>query len=177
MHGRDLLVQGLTHRVGNGRKTRVWIDKWLDGPVEGYRAPWRKNYSFDVNLMADSLIDPSPRRWNMNALNDLFVLGDVKMICRHQPVVWKEDFHLWKFNKSGLISVKSAYWLAFLKKIEMNLREVVRLPSINPLKVKIWKTLTAPKIKNFLWKVLSDALPVAELIRGRGLKVEGLCQI
>lgn len=55
--------------------------------------------------------------------------------------------------------------------------DVVCLPSINPLKEKIWKTNTAPKLKTFLWKVLSEALPVAELIRNRGMKVDGLCQI
>ncbi|WZY94283.1 hypothetical protein YC2023_066612 [Brassica napus] len=35
---------------GNGQKTRVWIDKWIDDPVKGMRAPWIKNYFFDEML-------------------------------------------------------------------------------------------------------------------------------
>ncbi|KAF2618628.1 hypothetical protein F2Q68_00038271 [Brassica cretica] len=55
--------------------------------------------------------------------------------------------------------------------------EALALPSLNSIKEKIWKTPTAPKIRNFLWKSLSEALPVAELILNRGMKVDERCQI
>ncbi|XP_048628012.1 uncharacterized protein LOC125608690 [Brassica napus] len=151
--------------------------KWIDDPIEGLRAPWRKNYYFNVNLSADALIDHASRRWNYGALNDNFVPGDVEIINRNQPVVSREDFFVWKYNKSGLISVKSAYWLASSLKTSNRLRDVICLPSINPIKEKVWALHTSPKLKVFLWKMLSEALPVAELIKARGLKVDDLCQI
>lgn len=78
----------------------------------------------------------------------------------------------WKFNKSGRFTVKSAYWLACETKTKRTLPEAFALPYINPLKEKIWSTLTAPKIKIFLLKLFSEALLVADLINARGMKID-----
>lgn len=39
IHGRELLQRGLKWKVGDGNNTRVWLDKWVDDPVLGPRAP------------------------------------------------------------------------------------------------------------------------------------------
>lgn len=41
----------------------------------------------------------------------------------------------------------------------------------------MWKIQTMPKIRVFIWKPLSEALPVADLIIKRGMKVDERCQI
>lgn len=92
LYGRELLLKGLRHKVGNGLHTRVWIDKCIADPVEGLGSPWIKNVSFDVNLMAFSLIDPSTRKWNEEALNEVFVPSDTEYMLRNQPILSKEDF-------------------------------------------------------------------------------------
>ena len=92
LYGRELLLKGLRHKVGNGLHTRVWIDKCIDDPVEGLGSPWIKNVSFDVNLMAFSLTDPSTRKWNDEALNEVFVPSDTEYMLRNQPILSKEDF-------------------------------------------------------------------------------------
>lgn len=177
LHGRELLTKGIIRRVGNGQKTRVWIDKWIDDPVEGMRAPWIKNYFFDVNLIASSLIDSSTRLWNPTALCEIFVPGDVQMLLKNQPAVLKEDFYSWKLTRSGQFSVKTAYNLAFEEKTRLSQPEAFNQPSINPLKEKVWKVLTVPKIKVFLWKALNGGLSVAELMEARGMKVDSGCQV
>lgn len=73
LHGRDLLQKGLKRQVGNGESTRVWIDKWIDDPETGMRAPWIKNNVFDANLMVVELIDKDSRRWKIDVLKELFV--------------------------------------------------------------------------------------------------------
>lgn len=50
LFGRELLVKGLRREIGNGLNTNVWLHKWVHDPVEGFRAPWIKNYSFNVGL-------------------------------------------------------------------------------------------------------------------------------
>lgn len=50
-------------------------------------------------------------------------------------------------------------------------------PSINTLKEQVWKLQTEPKIKVFLWKMLSSALPVGDLLSHRKMKVDGRCQM
>ncbi|XP_013623801.1 PREDICTED: uncharacterized protein LOC106329670 [Brassica oleracea var. oleracea] len=176
LFGRDLLQKGLQHRVGNGENTRVWLHKWVADPVEGMRAPWIKNLSFDVNLMASSLIDPVTKRWNVLHLSEIFVPGDVQLLLQNQPVADRADFFSWKFNKSGLCTVKSAYWLASKEKTEIILPEINMMPSLNVLKERTWKLQTVPKIKVFIWKSISDALPTADLITKRGMKIDKRCQ-
>lgn len=170
------MIQGLKREIGNGCNTKVWLHKWVDDPIEGLKAPWIKNTSFDVLLKVGNLINPVTRRWDMQALQDLFVLGDVDLITRKQPVLAREDFFSWRFNKSGNFSVKSAYWLACDLKTKMNHPEVLALPSVNPLKDQVWKVKTVPKIRIFLWKVLNEALPVASALMKRGMKTDQRCQ-
>lgn len=51
------------------------------------------------------------------------------------------------------------------------------LPSLNSLKSQIWKVQTVPKIKTFVWKAMSQALLVADLLRKRGMKCDDRCQL
>lgn len=44
--GRELLESGLKWQVGDGQNKRVWIDKWVDDPDTGMRAPWIKTCTF-----------------------------------------------------------------------------------------------------------------------------------
>ena len=48
--------------------------------------------------------------------------------------------------------------------------------SINTLKAQVWSLKTSPESKTFLWKVLSEALSVADRILSRGMKVDSRCQ-
>lgn len=170
-------MKGLQKEVGDGRSIKVWLDKWIDDPETGMRAPWVKNCTFDVNLMVSSLINADTRRWNMQALQEIFVLGDIKLIMAKQPVIFREDSYIWRHNRSGNLTVRSAYWLARDVKIKECHAEALALPSIHPIKEKVWKIPTAPKIRTFLWKALSEALPVADLLINRGMKVDERCQL
>lgn len=73
--------------------------------------------------------------------------------------------------------MKSGYWLAAKEKNKDLLLEAEARPSLNELKSACWKVHTSPKIKTFLWKVLSNAIPVAERILSRGIKCDDRCQL
>jgi len=51
------------------------------------------------------------------------------------------------------------------------------LPPLNGIKDCIWSLNTAPKIKIFLWKVISGALSVADNLTDRDMKIDIRCQI
>ncbi|KAG7590171.1 hypothetical protein ISN44_As07g023610 [Arabidopsis suecica] len=175
LFGRDLLVKGLVKKVGNGESIRVWRDSWIDD--NGYRAPWRKNGFFQVDLKVSALIDGRTGFWNSEMLDDLFLPQDIQTIKAIKPLVSQEDFYIWSHNKSGDFSVKSAYWVADLAKSAAIRNEACVQPSTNELKKLVWKTQTDPKIKIFLWKILSGVLPVAENLNTRGLNVDVTCQV
>ena len=179
LFGRELILKGLQKRVGDGNSIHVWTDKWVEDEADGYgmRAPWIKNCTFNVNLRVRELIDFQNRRWNIQALEEVFVPSDIQTLLKNQPVTSKEDFWVWKFNKSGAYSVKSGYWLAAQEKSK-EIRQVAEaLPSLNSLKSQIWKVQTAPKIRTFVWKAVSQALPVADLLMERGMKCDDRCQL
>lgn len=177
--GRDLLVKGLRKKVGDGNSISVWCDKWFEDEEDGndMRAPWIKNISFDVNLRARDLIDFQNRRWNMQALEEIFVPSDIQVLLRNQSVTSREDFWVWRYNKSGKYTVKSGYWLALQEKTKVLRQTIEALPLINGLKAQAWKVQTAPKIKTFIWKALSQALPVSDCLKDRGLKCDERCQL
>lgn len=50
-------------------------------------------------------------------------------------------------------------------------------PSINEIKNQIWTLQTPPKIKLFMWNAVSGAIPVADRIASRGIKVDSRCQV
>ncbi|CAA7043074.1 unnamed protein product [Microthlaspi erraticum] len=93
------------------------------------------------------------------------------------PAVHSTDFWSWRFNKNGDFSVKSAYWLACQFNKSDAQREAEIQPSFNGIKEKIWFLQTAPKVKTFLWRVLSDDFPVAENLITRGVKIETCCNL
>lgn len=102
--------------------------------------------------------------------------SDVEIITLNQPVCHKDDFFTWIHNKSGQFSVKSAYWLASMAKFKTNFPDSFEFPSLNGLKERVWKVQKVPKIRVFIWKAMSSALPVAELINARGMNVDVRCQ-
>ncbi|KAL1219046.1 hypothetical protein V5N11_025694 [Cardamine amara subsp. amara] len=50
-------------------------------------------------------------------------------------------------------------------------------PSLNDQKDKIWDIPTVTKVKAFLWRASSEALPVVDLLKIRGMKGDSRCQI
>ncbi|KAL9279821.1 putative ribonuclease H domain, reverse transcriptase zinc-binding domain-containing protein [Arabidopsis thaliana] len=175
LFGRDLLSKGLLKKVDNGVSMFVWTDPWIDD--DGFRPPWRKNIFFDVSLKVSSLLNQSTGYWDDDVLYDLFFPQDIIRIKAIKPVASQEDFYVWQYNKSGDFSVKSAYWLADQAKSCVLRTEAIMQPSTLELKKQVWKLQTDPKIKVFLWKVLSGILPVAQNLNGRGMNVDATCQV
>ena len=175
LHGRELLVKGLRQGIGNGASVRVWTTRWIQDDV--LRAPFMKNILVDIDLKVKDLIDPTTKGWDAGKLQEHFFHRDQDIIRRIKPATSSDDFMVWLHNKCGSYSVRSGYWLAS-QNHEPDLQlEVTVLPSVNPIKERIWEILAPSKIKIFLWKVVSGAIPVADRLATRGVKLDSRCQI
>lgn len=86
-----------------------------------------------------------------------------------------EDKLLWHYTTDGVYSVKSRYWLS--NHLLDNLISIlIPPPTGSPhLKNKIWKTSIPPKLKNFLWRILSLTRTGTELNR-RGIPIDAVCK-
>lgn len=105
-------------------------------------------------------------------MEEIFYQRDVDIILTKKPVKNQTDFWIWKHTRSGDYTVKSGYWCANQEKFQNLIQEVSVLPSINGLKDEIWLTQAPAKIKNFLWREISGALPVVDNIISRGVKMD-----
>ncbi|KAG2313170.1 hypothetical protein Bca52824_024727 [Brassica carinata] len=158
--GKELLIQGLRKHIGNGKTVSVWSERWIEG--ETRRAPLMKNVLVDLELKVSDLIDFQNRSWYLDKLQDLFYEEDINSILA--------------MKTHGGYSVKSGYWFinTFLRRDEI--REAEARPCLNALKAEVWKIQTAPKIKTFIWRAVSNAIPVGELLVKRGVKMDPVCQ-
>lgn len=141
------------------------------------RSPLMKNTFIDLNLKVKDLIDHRAKRWDRDKLNELFFHEDVERILRIKLVVAKNDYRIWKYNRSGAFSVKSGYWLVNKGNKAGIIQEAEIKPSTNELRNEIWNMKTSPKIKVFLWKMLSEALPIVDLISKRGMTIDLRCRL
>lgn len=173
--GKYLLSEGLEKRVGNGASIKVWGELWIAD--NGLRAPLMKNPVINIDLLVKDLIDMDRRRWDKDILDELFYPEDVASILVHQPVTSKDDFYVWKPNKNGYYYVKSGYWLACQINKGDYFAEAAMKPSLNPLCEIFWSLKIDPKIQQFLWKMLCGAIPIAERLKTRGMKVDERCQL
>ena len=175
MFGKQLLDKGLKWMIGNGEEILVWVTPWIDDGVR-MRCPLMKNIFIDLDLKVSALIEFQSDTWNVMMLNDLFYPQDVKLILKMKITPGSKDFKVWKYNSSGAYTSKSGYWLASkLENSEVkSLAEA--LPSINPLKILVWDLLISTKLRIFMWKIMCNALPVADGIAVRGMMVDNRCQ-
>lgn len=176
LEGRELLKQGLKISVGNGSSLFVWSDPWLEDEDGICRPPLRRQRFFNANLKVSEVIDHHRRRWCRTCLQELFVPGDIRILIRNQPAIFEKDTWIWRHSRDGIYSVKTGYEIA----LSRNKRELMRSqnarPSLNPLKAQIWDILAPPELKVFIWKAVSEAIPVQDGLQDRGIKCDQTCQ-
>lgn len=173
--GKELLSRGLRKQIGNGNSVSVWMDSWIVGEI--MRRPLMKNIIVDLELKVSHLINGETRTWKRSVLEELFFPDDIDSILKMKPVVDDEDYWTWCHNRNGVYSVKSGYWMMNNEKHSGLIQEASLFPSLNPLKEAVWKVKTAPKIRIFMWRAVSNAIPVGELMIKRGMKLDPCCQL
>ena len=173
LFGRELLLKGIRKQVGNGKSISVWSETWINDGV--MRMPLMKKIMVDLELKVCDLLELVSRTWQIDKLKELFFEEDIQRILKMKPVMEEDDYWTWVDNKNGSYSVRSGYWL--FDKLNITEEKVIvnALPSLNALTESVWKVETAPKIRAFMWRALSNAIPTGELLQHRGIKLDPVC--
>ena len=102
MHGRELLVQSLMKRIGDGQSTHVWYDNWilLDVP----RPPRYRTDEVDLSLTVSELIDRRYGTWNVQRVRHLFVEEDANYILGLKIDMNRADAVVWGLERNGMYS-------------------------------------------------------------------------
>lgn len=105
-----------------------------------------------------------------------FTEEDMKHIMEIRPGgANSKDIYAWEYSRSGHYSVKSGYWvLSEIINKSKSLQEVLQ-PSLSPIFQQVWKAEVPPKIQHFMWKCLTNCLPVAGNLTYRHLAKDSSC--
>ena len=125
--------------------------------------------------MVDSLINVQSRTWNVQVLQELMDPEDVTIVqsiplSRIQTV----DRDGWNFTKDGKYTVKSGYQVErTYPDNEIGPPEFG--PTVTALKAFCWKVHCPPKMRHFLWQLVTGCIAVKKNLKARGLKGDIIC--
>ena len=171
LQGRDLVKKGLRYCVGNGTQVNAWFDHWL--PVHPPRPPQKTNEA-PTTVMVSELLNSTHSDWDHTKLDAWIVQEDVEIVKNIKVCASAdEDLVGWHYTKSGIYTVRSAYWLA---QHTSDMNPPCPPPGNPELKQMIWKLKTAPKIQHFCWRMLSGALTTGETLRYRHITSDAMCK-
>jgi ribonuclease HI len=170
-----LLREGLIWRIGNGSGVRIWKDKWL--PRSSTFMIQSQPVILDPNATVKELIDGATNWWKIPLLEQLFTKEEVQLILTIPVSVSSQaDVCIWRGNKNGLFSVKSAYYIH----MEMEKKGLAESSS-NGGRSTVWKQIWDLKIpnveKNFLWRACHESLPTRYNLFRRKIVEDPLCPI
>lgn len=179
---RSLMDKGVIRRIGNGRSTRIWDHRWIPGSSSG--KPTSSNPLSRELKMVHELI--SHHKWNRVTILQNFHQSDAEKILNIPiSLTDREDSYYWQHNAGGSYTVSSGYKFQVEEsaKAEMEKAEGAG-PSIKDGSQQVrqmwntlWKLNIKHKIKIFIWKCLTGALPVrAAIYRKTGLG-DPVCRI
>jgi hypothetical protein len=129
------------------------------------------------------LIDPQTGNWDGELIRDIFWEDDVQHILAIPIKHGREDNIAWHYDPRGIFSVKSAYHVLEDKR-EQNQHRQTGSPSSSLDHrtdfdwLHLWRIPYAPKVKQFLWRLAHNSLPVTLNIDRRGVEdVDTRCPV
>ena len=155
LEGRDLLKKGLHILIGDGNQTNIWTDSWL--PTHPPRPPQRQTEDTTTHTTVNQLMHDHTRIWNKEVIEDLIVGEDATLIQKLRLSSQTFPNLLgWSYTKNGEYTVKSGYSLS--THLPDQIHEFLPPLGSTEFKSSIWKLKTEPKIRHFLWRIITHSL-------------------
>ncbi|KAF2602432.1 hypothetical protein F2Q70_00025045 [Brassica cretica] len=138
----------------------LWTALWLLLPLMAGRASWQVEKFCDWAVGNGEKIRVWQDPW-LSCEAPLVPIGPPTLSSSNLLV---KDQVAWLFEKSGSYSTRSGYGAGMDRE-----RAASFIPIPFDWKKSIWNVQTAPKIKDFLWKLVKKAIPVSANLASRGI--------
>ena len=160
--------QGGRWNVGSGFNIPIVGEPWIG---EGYNiSPVGPDMLALQPYSVGHLIDQNAKVWNEQLVRHLFVTETTQNILNtplHQQV--QMDKLIWKAEKNGCYSVRSAYPICIEDIIN---NDHLRKPGYWS---GIWRLKLPPKVKNLMWRICRDCFHMLVKLQRRGVNFPSAC--
>ncbi|XP_060968285.1 uncharacterized protein LOC133035872 [Cannabis sativa] len=147
----NLVKLGCRRTIGNGITTNILKHPWLPDLANPYVSSVAMGLE---NHTVSSLLDTHDTSWDYSLVNDMFNPRDAHLILGIPlSSIPAEDCWSWKGEKSYFFSVRSAYDLLQISKHGQQRQ------SNSGFWHKFWHLKIPLKVKNFMWRAVTNALP------------------
>ncbi|XP_026459958.1 uncharacterized protein LOC113360696 [Papaver somniferum] len=154
--GIEVLQQHSKWIVQCGTKIKIWIYNWIIG-LNCPPIPTVVLSSFVSFTFVCDLFYPGTRVWNEQIISAIFDVEDSNAILSMYVPDTGEDYLIWKPDRRGKFSVKSAY-------NALCAEDVNNAIIGDTIPTEVWKTLWNFKVPHrvqlFIWKCLKNIVPV-----------------
>ncbi|KAF7837677.1 hypothetical protein G2W53_006159 [Senna tora] len=159
-------------QVGNGENINMWFDRWLCSNEK----IWPLN-NVQLDLKVKNLLKDGERKWDEEKIRHLVDLNTARYILATQINETGPDKVIWPYAIDGNYSVKSGYHCAIKDCLSQEEGTSRSREQDSKLWNSIWKAKVQPKVRNFIWKLCKNAIPVRDNLARRKMKVDNQCPI
>jgi hypothetical protein len=172
---RELFMDGMVWRIGNGASVHIWGDKWISGSLSHMvQSPCRV---LAEDAKVGELVDGSTCGWNSALVHEIFHEQEAALICNIPLSRYSQpDRIIWSPTTSGDFSVKSAYHLDMESKAKAK-GECSRPGQGNVVWQYLWNMQVPNSTKVFLWRACKGILPTKDNLKRRKVVQDDLCLI
>lgn len=168
LRARFIVRGGARWSIGHGNHIPILNEPWL---LNGETIPSNiSGANYVSHASVNSLMDPYFKRWNESVVRQVFS-EDLAAKILNTPLFEQvqHDTLLWKAEKNGRYSVRSAYRLC--------VNELVDLSHLHKLGywTGIWKLKTPLKVKNLIWRMCRGCLPTRVRLLDKGVQFPTQC--
>jgi hypothetical protein len=115
LDGREVLIQGLITRIGDGRSTNIWADNWIPRDTNLRPIVSLKNQPPE---RVCELIDATSASLKVDLIHETFLPMDASIILNITICTrLQSDSWAWHFDRKGMFFVRSAYRMLVNTKI------------------------------------------------------------
>ncbi|KAJ4754791.1 RNA-directed DNA polymerase (reverse transcriptase)-related family protein [Rhynchospora pubera] len=163
---RDFFKENVKWQLVDGKKVEVMSQPWYTGWQVADQAS-----RGDRRIKVADLFDKEADDWNEAQMTRLLGVHATAYIVQNveklQEVEGLTDKLIWEYNKAGNYTVKDGY--------ECSIMRSGMMPDEISWK-EIWKWQgIAPKVKIFMWRLLANALPLAQNMHMRIQSISPMC--
>jgi len=159
---------GAQWRIGSGASIPIINEPWMvNGVCLDSNTP---NAHLLQNFSVNSLMHPNSKTWNEELIYQVVDTTTTASILR-TPLFdqVEEDKLVWKAERTGLYSVKSAYRLCVKDLVDSShLRQTGAWSNI-------WRLKVPPKVKNLVWRMCRGCLPTRVRLQDKGVNCPTDC--